>query len=470
MKRQAVKQEELLFDLVGKETGQVIHLPYTEAFERACANQFGLNASIEQKHDFWERLLEVKTLPTASEILSSPNSLASDVSSTINNPLPATAAVTHKNSVSISQPGLFVGESVKAKQPWNLPAEPALSPELQEERVRMLAGVANSLLGNMEQRVVYLLNQYPETRENDTALSLRYWRRFQADVLESCVPLELEILYELDKMETIGRIRRHVQNDLRLFRGMEQTGQNRDLFQKQFHEYLAAHKGTMPEIRFYLDETGNEGEKAYAGIGGLSVINWQQYEKYHAALAKWRRKQNWPETIHFSETGSAKADRALRLLGELERRRAGLLFLGYALPSRGRTHQDLLSLLIQLVMDSLKRLKEGGCLEGPRSIRVLKEADSGFDAIYLEKMSTQLSELVALEYPDHIIAEPVEAIMKGREVFLECADLVAGGMQRRALYKGRNPKDTLAEAVLNVTGFEDSLDRGAVFKLYPAVG
>ena len=85
-------------------------------------------------------------------------------------------------------------------------------------------------------------------------------------------------------------------------------------------------------------------------------------------------------------------------------------------------------------------------------------------------MHKQLSDLVALEFPGKIIVHPIESVIKGREVFLECADLIAGGMQRRALIKGRNPKDKLAEAVCNVTGFEDSTDEGAVFKFYPAHG
>jgi hypothetical protein len=79
---------------------------------------------------------------------------------------------------------------------------------------------------------------------------------------------------------------------------MEGTAYYRDLFQKELHEYLAAHKGATPEVRLYLDETGNEGDKAYLGVGGLCVMNWKQYEKHYASIAQWRREQNWPETIH----------------------------------------------------------------------------------------------------------------------------------------------------------------------------
>lgn len=249
---------------------------------------------------------------------------------------------------------------------------------------------------------------------------------------------------------------------------MEETSRHRELLQKEFHEYLASHRDTLPEVRFYLDETGNEGHKAYTGVAGVCIINWKQFEKHHAGIAKWRRDQAWPETIHFAHTGQDRLDRAVSLLAQLEKRRSGILFLGYALASRGRTNEDLFSLFVQLVIDSLKFLQECNCLDEPRSVLVVKEASTGFDNLFLERMTKQLSESVALEFPDQLVVKPVQAVTKGRHVLLECADLIAGGMQRRALGKGHNPKDKLAEAVVNVTGFEDATDAGTVFKFYPA--
>ena len=332
----------------------------------------------------------------------------------------------------------------------------------------MLTDIANSYLATREQRVARILHRFPETRDSDTALCIRYWQTFQADVLERWQPLELEVLFELDRIETIGRVRRMIQNDLRLFRGVEETRRAREAMQAEFHEYLAAHRDSLPEIRFYLDETGNEGDKTYTGIAGVCIINWKQFEKHHAALEQWRSQQEWPETIHFSETGADKVDRAVSLLQQLRSRRAGILFLGYSLASRGRTHEDLFSLFIQLVVDSLTYLCKCGCLTENRSVRVIKEADSGFDAMFLRKMTKQLAEVVALEFPGQLTVLPVEAVTKGRTVLLECADLIAGGMQRRALRRGRNPKDRLAEAVINVTGFEEGADPGTIFNHYPA--
>lgn len=240
--------------------------------------------------------------------------------------------------------------------------------------------------------------------------------------------------------------------------------------QREFHEYIAAHRDTLPEVRFYLDETGNEGDKTYTGVAGVCIINWKQYEKHYAALEQWRNKQGWTETIHFADTAADKVERATSLLQQLSQRRSGVLFLGYSIASRGRTQEAMYSLFIQLVLDSLRHLQKNGCLTDNRSIRVIKEAQAGFDSIFLADMTKRLEELVALEFPGQLAVLPVQAVTKGRYVLLECADLIAGGMQRRALGKGRNPKDKVAEAVINVTGFEDGDDTGALFKYFAQGG
>ena len=83
----------------------------------------------------------------------------------------------------------------------------------------------------------------------------------------------------------------------------------------------------------------------------------------------------------------------MSLLQQLQSRRSGVLFLGYSLVSRGRTHEDLVTLCIQLVVDSLKHLRKCECLTENRSVRVVKEAESGFDSLFLHKMTKQLGEV-----------------------------------------------------------------------------
>jgi len=463
-------QNQMLLDLARNEGPEVVHLPYSPEFEAVC-QKINPAATTEDKHGFWEKLLELGQVETSPAEVAVPSQVPPVVA-----PGAEPSTVPAKPLARISRApessGLLfpIHDPIDDLQPWSIPSEPELSPVQAAHRQKMLADIANSYLATREQRVAHILHRFPETRDSDTALCIRYWKMFQADVLERWQPLELEVLFELDRIETMGRVRRMIQNELRLFRGVEDTRRAREAMQGEFHEYIAAHRDSLPEIRFYLDETGNEGHKSYTGIAGVCIINWKQFEKHSAALEQWRSKQGWPETIHFSETDADKVDRAVSLLRQLKLRRSGVLFLGYSLSSRGRTHEDLFSLFIQLVVDSLKHLRECQCLTENRSVRVIKEADSGFDSLFLRKMTKQLGEAVALEFPGQITVLPVEPVTKGRTVLLECADLIAGGMQRRALGKGRNPKDRLAEAVVNVTGFEDSADPGTIFKYHAANG
>jgi hypothetical protein len=458
----------LLFDLARDKGPDVVHLPYSSEFEAFC-NKITPKATTEDKHSIWERLIDGRDVELVSTGQAEPAQIQSSstlqpVPFALSTPLLARSArPQEKNGL------LFELDSpVSDLQPWSVSDGPKLLPEQEERRQKMLADLADSHLATREQKVACILQKFPETRDSDTALCIRYWKKFQADVLERWRPLELEVLFGLDRIETIGRVRRIIQNDLGLFRGVEEIRRGRDAMQAEFHEYLAAHRGSFPEIRFYLDETGNEGDKAFMGIAGICVLNWKQFEKHHAAIELWRSKQGWPETIHFSETGADKIDRAVALLRQLQSRRSGVLFLGYSLRSQGRTSNDLLTLFIQLVVDSLKHLHKCGCPIENRSIRVIKEADHGFDTFYLPKMNKELSEMVAQEFPEMLTVLPVEAVTKGRSVLLECADLIAGGMQRRVLFKGHNPKDRLAETIINVTGLEDSTDAGTIFKYFAA--
>lgn len=460
--------DQLLLDLARDEGQDVKHLPYTAAFETLC-RQFNPSATIEEKHRIWERLLSeadspaAKPSPPAEVAPASPAQLVAPppASSAPNPRVPQAARLLFPIDEPSSQ------QLITDLQPWSAPAEQDLPPDEAKRRQKMLADIADSHLANSEQKVAHILQKFPETRDSDTALCIRYWTMFQAKVLEQWQPLELEVLYELDRMETIGRTRRMIQNDLGLFRGVEDIRRARNAKQMEIYEYLAAHRNSLPEIRFFLDETGNEGDKAYTGVAGVCVMNWKQFEKHHAALELWRAKQGWPETIHFSETGTDKLDRAVTLLQQLRSRRSGVLFLGYSMASRGRTQDVLISLFIQLVVDSLRYLDNCKCLSENRSVRIIKEADPGLDALHLEPMTKKLGDIVAQEFPGRLTVLPIQPVPKGRTVLLECADLIAGGMQRRALYKGRNPKDRLAEAVVNVTGFEDHADTGAVFKYFP---
>lgn len=337
--------------------------------------------------------------------------------------------------------------------------------ESRESRQRLLAALANSILGTMEQRVAQVLRDCPETRDSDVALMIRYWRRFQAEVIAgSRVGSDLEILFELDRPESLTRARRHIQNDLHLFQATPHTQNLRNERQRDFRDYLLSRQEASGELHFYLDETGNSPEDRYTGVGGVCVLDVRAFEMSHAALTNWRDAQGWPETLHFKDI--REASRHLELLEVLRRHRAGLLFLGHSAPARGDKREMLFTLTSQMVVDALRHAVGLGCLNEPRGVTVFKESDEGFDKFFLSELHDNLAAQLAQEFPGRAFLRQIQPLPKGREVMLEVADTIASSMRRRSLHGSRQPKDIVAEAAMNVAGFEDARDNTAVFKAY----
>lgn len=455
-------QLKLLYEAVRLSGIDPIHIPYTAVFEK----HFDQNATLEEKHIAYESLLakkiEGEQAPATPNLPSSSPNVGRDAREIAS----VSPAVTRSFVTSTLESSLFDDAPALPLQNWRLPVPEKLASPAEERRARISAAVANSRLGKREYKIAYLLHYFPETRDSDTTLCIYYWRTFQAHILERWQPFALETLYELERIETIGRLRRVIQNTLGLYRGTARTIKSRDAIQAELHQYLASRVGVAAEIRFYFDETGNESGKVYRGIAGICVMNWRHFEIHYNAIDQWRKQHLSLMPIHFSGLNSNDEKGILELLKQLQVRRGGILFVGHAVHSRGRTSEDYSYMIVQLVLDSLRRADELACLNEPRTLRVIKEAEPGFDDQYLAKLNIQLQRSVELEFPGRVVVLPIQPMVKGKDVMLECADLIAGGMQRRALYGGRNPKDQLAEAIICTAGFEDANDVGAVFRYH----
>jgi hypothetical protein len=334
-------------------------------------------------------------------------------------------------------------------------------------KVRSLVTLADSRLANTESRVAWLLARYPGCRESDTTLAIHYWERYQADVLEEWDRKSLDVLYSLDSFETISRIRRHIQNDLWLWIGTASTRKRRGASQTEIQDYIAAQKAGDSEIRVYVDESRGGGNSNYRAVAGVAVADTRQWHKHLAALSLWREKQGWVEPLHFCDIKDNRhLDRHLSLLSEVNKRRAGLIFLGYSARTRRVSGDDMVELFVHACTGVLEKLAEQNCLSEPRGFVLVKEAEEGWDAQYMIALRDELAAQLRDLYPGVVYLKEVETRPKGREVLLEVADTIVGGLQRLANYSGTTIKDQLAAAVLHTTGFDNPGDAGMVFKQF----
>src|SRR5437867_2968602 len=92
---------------------------------------------------------------------------------------------------------------------------------LDARRERLLHAVHSCQLNTMEERVAWLLNHYPKTRDSDITLQIRFWQNFQADRFEGG-DISVSDYYRLAKLTSLTRARALIQNKLKLFQASEE--------------------------------------------------------------------------------------------------------------------------------------------------------------------------------------------------------------------------------------------------------
>jgi hypothetical protein len=351
-----------------------------------------------------------------------------------------------------------------------LTKEQITAEERRQHRETLLAALARSDLGTIEAKVAWLLQNIIDTRDSDTELAIQYWHKWQGTVLAEKAGEGIRILHSLaPQMESITRARRRIQNTLELFQGSPRTQYNRSEIQLQFYKYMGTVKDNEPEIRFFLDESGNEPGSPVAAVGGVCIVDWRHYERFHAALSQWRSERGPQRPFHFADMSPSDEPLYMAWLSELSKYRGGLLFCGYAVEARRAANRQLRNLFLHLIVDSLHHLHKHGCLSVPRRLSVVKEREAGFDTFELGALEQDLSQRIYADFPERIRMDAVKAAVKASDVMLEYADVVAASMTRKLVHDKLNHKDRVADTVLNTTGLNQDTP-GAVFKLFHESG
>lgn len=92
-----------------------------------------------------------------------------------------------------------------------------LSPEeFEAGRKDILFAVNSGRNQKLRDKVAWILNHYPASRDSDITLSLRYWEQFQSELLDGEM-IKKENLFSLTKTNSLTRERARIQNDYGLY-------------------------------------------------------------------------------------------------------------------------------------------------------------------------------------------------------------------------------------------------------------
>lgn len=152
---------------------------------------------------------------------------------------------------------------------------------------------------NITLKVANILNRYPDTRNSDIELQIRYWQTYEGVTGDR---IGLKRMTKLTKLTSISRARATIQNEYKLFVADEEVRKRRKALGDEEKEIQILNKPVYSKINIFADETGKD--ENYVIVGGVWLLDEQLMAKIMRDSINWSNQKSKqgikvPEEFHF---------------------------------------------------------------------------------------------------------------------------------------------------------------------------
>jgi hypothetical protein len=137
--------------------------------------------------------------------------------------------------------------------------------ELRKRSDALLLAVTSDRLTTTEERVAWILNKFPNTRDSDITLFITYLKAFHSELIQD-EHVKLTDLYGLPRAGSITRLRARIQNDFRLFMASDPVRKTRNqLSEEEKQRALKVRQEIDYSVSVYGDESGKTSSRLIVG-------------------------------------------------------------------------------------------------------------------------------------------------------------------------------------------------------------
>ncbi|EIM08437.1 hypothetical protein A1A1_00933 [Planococcus antarcticus DSM 14505] len=303
-------------------------------------------------------------------------------------------------------------------------------------------------------RVANILNRYPDTRDSDLTLQMRYWRVYDGVESEN---IDIKTMYGLEKLTSITRARAKIQNEYKLFQARDKVRQRRKTLEEQEKESQLLDKPSLGSIEVFSDETGKT--DTYVFIAGIWFLNEQTTSKIQRDFFEWSRVKEkagakLPKEFHFKNLTSSN-ETELNLYKEffdLIIRNGEMVSFKAVGANKTKlkrigTSDLVMRLYYQFVRLGVQHEIKSERILLPKKINLTKDQD-GESELVIESIKQEVGDNFKLHYDDRLIMDQLIAMEAHKSIFLQFADLFVASINRKYNNSGNNNKDKLADYIL----------------------
>jgi hypothetical protein len=337
------------------------------------------------------------------------------------------------------------------------PSTPNLSEEQEAEKKALLLSSRSGKLDTIQEKIAWILNHYPATRDSDTALAIKFWQEFQPELLDGAY-VELRELYKLTKATTITRARAKIQNTYQLFQATLATRKVRGTLAASERDKAVQQRMDFPLTTVFADESGKNGKALI--VGSIWIVHPPEHAALYRKIGAWKKDHSFEGELHFANLNRNNVDRYCAFVDFIAENSAVLGFKAISLERQGIRNVDsaISKLYYLLLVAGIEHEDKTSRAPLPRTLSLWKDSEEeSRDKMFLAELNDKLKQAAATRFKDQLEIDQLEVADSKDDPFIQLADLFTSSINRtlNSDPQNDNPKDRFANYFLDVIGMTD---------------
>ena len=356
------------------------------------------------------------------------------------------------------QPSIF--EFLEEKSQENLSKEQINDTKINREIHQLLNNLSSATTNTLRDKVAWLLNHYPEARDSDITLLIKFWETFEADKYNGQY-IKPDDLYRLTRLTSISRERARIQNIYKLFLASSEVRQRRGTLSDTEKEKAINDKPIdCPSLVIYMDESGKNAEQLIVGSLWFLEAGKSIFDVYRTII-EFKKDRRFDKEFHFSEMSQRDLPIYQEMVKLFLREAPAISFKIASLPTSGiRDKQSALNqLFYHLIIQGIKHENETGRAILPRSLQIWKDSEEeGSDHLLVADLDDRLKQASSSRFDSKLLINLISCADSAQNLFLQIADLLSASANRilNQTNISKNHKTEFAEFFLDLIGVDRS--------------
>jgi len=330
------------------------------------------------------------------------------------------------------------------------------SKKIEDERNILLSRISSYQVDSITEKVAWVLNNYPETRNSDITLQIKYWEHFNLELFSGDF-IQVKDLYQLTRLTTITRARAKIQNTLRLYLADEGIRKQRGTLQEEEKE-KAINADTFPFIyTVYSDESGKTGK--FLIVGSMWVLEPKQGFSITSGIINLKDKESFQGEFHFTDINKYNLGTYKKLADLVGEKSAFLGFKAVCVEKKGISNiqNAFTDLYYHLLIKGIEHENKTGRATLPRTISFWKDLEEeGADKLLINNLIDKLKNAAKSQLNDKLKIGDFNTVNSKGNSLIQIGDLFTSSINRLINEKSENtkPKDEFALYFLKNVGID----------------